>query len=245
VQTEEFAFTANGHRLAATKVIPANQAEPEILALHGLGETATRHRVRYLLDALAEHGYGSVTFDFAGNGDSTGVLAESTLRGRRAETIAAAGALGQWAAPVVIGTSMGAHLAAWTAPETAPRGLVLFCPAAYPEHATDQKFDGGLARPGRYADSPAYAGLRNFTGDLLIVGTRQDQVVPPAVIDGYLASARAARSTEVIWLDDCDHFIHRWLPDQNGRQAEIVQAIAVLLARDHAPLPEKMMTHDS
>jgi uncharacterized protein len=239
VQAEEFFFTANGHRLAATKLVPAGLAEPGILALHGLGPTATRHRIRYLLDPLADRGYGSVTFDFSGNGDSTGVLAESTLLGRRAEALAAAGTLARGTAPVVIGTSMGAHLAAWTAPDTGPRGLVLFCPAAYPEGAAEQKFDGSLARPGRYDDSPAYAGLRGFTGDLLIIASKHDQVVPPAVIDGYLASASAARSAEVIWLDGGDHFVHRWLPDHEALQAEIVQAIAALLDRDHELSPRR------
>ena len=239
VHTEDFVFVANGQRLAATKTVPAGQSEPGILALHGLGPTATRHRVRYLLDALAVHGYGSMTFDFSGNGDSTGVLAQSSLRGRRAETLAAADYLSQSVAPVLIGTSMGAHLAAWTVPQLGPRGLVLFCPAAYPERAADLRFDGSLARPGNYADSPAYAGLREFDGDLLIIGARQDQVVPPAVIDGYLANACAARSTEVIWLNDCDHFVHRWLPDQVACQAEIVQATVRLLATNHTPCTRK------
>lgn len=234
VPTEDFVFTANGQRLAATKTVPAGRPGPGILALHGLGPTATRHRVRYLLDAFAVHGYGSITFDFSGNGDSTGVLAESSLRGRRAETLAAAGHLSQSVATVLIGTSMGAHLAAWAVPELRPRGLVLFCPAAYPEGTADLRFDGSLARPGNYADSPAYAGLREFDGDLLIIGARQDQVVPPAVIDGYLANACAARSAEVIWLNDCDHFVHRWLPFQDACQAEIVQATVRLLAANQA-----------
>ncbi len=235
MHTEEFVFAANGQRLAATKTVSADGPEPGILALHGLGPAATRHRVRYLLDALAAHGHGSMTFDFSGNGDSTGVLAESSLRGRRVETLAAAGWLSRTVAPVLIGTSMGAHLAAWTVPELAPRGLVLFCPAAYPAGAADLRFDGSLVRPGRYAGSPAYAGLREFGGDLLIVGARRDQVVPPAVIEGYLASARAARSAEVIWLDDCDHFVHRWLPGAGDCQAVIVQAITRLLAAGHTP----------
>src|SRR5260370_3377683 len=83
VHTEEFVFAANGQRLAATKTVSADGPEPGILALHGLGPAATRHRVRYLLDALAAHGHGSMTFDFSGNRDSTGVLAESSLPGRR------------------------------------------------------------------------------------------------------------------------------------------------------------------
>jgi hypothetical protein len=229
-RSADFVIGAGEHCLAATTVYAADGREPGILALHGLGETSTRHRVRYLLDPFAAAGYGSLTFDFSGNGDSTGVMAASTLRIRRAETLAAAAGLDPTERPVLLGTSMGAHLAASVVPQVRPRALVLFCPAAYPESAWDLRFDGSLTRPANHPDSPAYAGLREFDGDLLIVAGCLDQVVPAETIDGYLAHARRARSTQVIWLSDCDHFVHRWLPWQEARRAEIVNAIVRLLA---------------
>ncbi|MER6098217.1 alpha/beta hydrolase [Streptomyces sp. NPDC001728] len=226
----EFVFEAAGERLAATSTTGADGSDPQILTLHGLGATATRHRARYLLDPLADHGHGSLTFDFSGNGDSTGELTRSTLRRRRAETLAAADRLDKTRPPVIIGTSLGAHLAAWTVPDLRPRALVLFCPATYPAGAADLPFDGSLVRPANHPDSPAYAALRRFDGDLLIFGARQDQVCPPEVIEGYLDSARRARSVEVVWLEGCDHFVHRWLPDQESPREEAVQAVLRLLA---------------
>ncbi|MFB7935785.1 alpha/beta hydrolase [Streptomyces sp. NPDC004779] len=226
----DFVIEAAGQRLAATTTTGPGGAGPAILSLHGLGATASRHRARYLLDAWAGHGHGSLTFDFSGNGDSTGELARSTLRRRRAETLAAAQWLDSSTPPVVMGTSLGAHLAAWTVPELRPRALVLFCPATYPAHAADLPFDGSLVRPGRHPDSPAYAALRDFRGDLLIFGARQDQVCPPEVVEGYLASAPRARSAEVVWLDGCDHFVHRWLPQREALRDEAVRAVLRLLA---------------
>ncbi|WP_405009330.1 alpha/beta hydrolase [Kitasatospora sp. NBC_01539] len=231
-ETEDFVFEGGGQRLAATRTVRADGSRPGVLALHGLGTTATRHRIRYLLDAVAAHGHGWLTFDFGGNGESTGALTTSTLRGRRAETLAAAAHLDPATAPVLIGTSMGAHLAAASVPRLRPRGLVLFCPAAYPADAEGLPFDGSLARPGNYPDSPAYAGLRDFDGDLLVVTAGQDQVVGPEVVDGYLESARNARSAEVVRLDDCDHFVHRWLPGQPERRDEVVQAMLRLLSAE-------------
>lgn len=232
VFTEELVFSVNGHRLAGTKIFGADRREPSVVHLHGLGSTATRHGVRYLLDELAEHGHGSLTFEFSGNGDSTGVLEESTLGGRREESLAAVAQLGRDEAPVLMGTSMGAHLAATTVPVLRPRGLVLFVPAAYPGGSDDLRFDGSLAKPGAYADSPAFAGIREFDGDLLIVAAKNDQVVAPEVIDGYLANAGKARSTEVIWLD-CDHFVHRWLPAQETAKADLHKAILQVVSADH------------
>jgi uncharacterized protein len=231
--TEELVFSVNEHRLVGTKIYAADRREPSVVHLHGLGPTATRHGVRYLLDELAEHGYGSLTFDYSGNGDSIGVLEESTIGRRQEESLAAVAQLGCDEAPVLIGTSMGAHLAATTVPVLRPRGLVLFVPAAYPGGSDNLRFDGSLVKPGYYADSSAFVGLREFNGDLLIVAAKNDEVVPREVIDGYLANAQNTRSTEVIWFD-CDHFIHRWLPEQETAKADAKKAILQVVSADHA-----------
>ncbi|MEH1015330.1 alpha/beta hydrolase [Micromonospora sp. CPCC 206060] len=225
LETEDFVFTVHEQRLAATKIYPPDRSEPTVLHLHGLGNTASRHTIRYLLEPLAMDGHGSMTFEFSGNGDSTGVMEESSLRRRRDETLAAVAQLGTDEPPVIIGTSMGAHLAAWTAPEVRPRALILFCPAAYPEHADDLRFDGSLSRPGNYSHSPAYAGLRNFTGDLLIIAAENDTVAPRQITEGYLEHARHARSTKVLWLDCYDHFVHRRLPDDEELRTTVLAAI--------------------
>lgn len=227
--TEELFFPAGEHMLAATEVLTDDDRPPRIVYLHGLGQTATRHGIRYLLDDLAESGYGSLTFEFSGNGDSTGVLEESTLVVRRAEALAAVAHVDESVPPVLIATSMGAHLAASIVPQVRPRTLILFVPAAYPAGAEHDPFDGTLPRPGNYPDSPAFAGLAEFDGDLLIIAGTNDQVAPPEVVDGYLAHAGRARSARVLWLD-CDHFIHRWLPTHDIARADVRKAILAVLA---------------
>lgn len=226
---EDFGFEIDEHRLAATR-IRTGSGNMRVLTLHGLGATATRHSVRYVLDDLAVYGHSAMCFEFSGNGDSTGVLAESSLKRRRNEVIAAAAHLDAGSPPVLIGTSMGGHLAASVVPLLRPSGLVLFCPAAYPAHAIDMPFDENLARPDRHADSPAYAGLQEFEGDLLIIGARGDTVVPPETLEGYLENAQNARSRRLIWLEGCDHFIHRWLPHQGTVKDDVLALIRHIVA---------------
>ncbi|WP_433261040.1 alpha/beta hydrolase [Actinosynnema sp. CS-041913] len=227
---EELDFDVDGEKLVATKVLAAADRPPVVVHLHGLGATANRHGVRYLLDELALGGTSSLTFDYSGNGDSTGELTGTTLGRRFAETVAAARHLAEGEPPVLLGTSMGAYLAAAAVPVLRPRALVLFVPAAYPAGCDDHPFDGTLVGPGAYPDSPAFSGLREFDGDLLILAARQDQVVPSDVVGAYLTNATSARTTRVVELD-CDHFVHRWLP---GRPAE--------LARVHAELARIVTT---
>jgi pimeloyl-ACP methyl ester carboxylesterase len=112
VYTEDFTVTASEHRLAVTRVGPSPAVEPTVLTLHGLGTTATRHTVRYVLDDLARCGLAALCFEFSGNGDSTGRLDESSLRRRRDELLAVAALLDPQVRPVLVGSSLGAHLAA-------------------------------------------------------------------------------------------------------------------------------------
>lgn len=232
--TEEFRLAVGGQLLAGTKVLPAAGALPHLLVVHGYGVTANRHTVRYLLDELAAEGHGSICFDFSGNGDSTGTLDEACLSGRQAELLAMAAGLDSSVGPTLIATSMGAHLAACSVPKLHPRGLVLFCPAAYPAAAADRPFGQGLVRVG--SESPAFAGIGQFEGDLLIVAARQDQVVRPEVAPAYYEHAVNARSRSIIWLDDCDHFIHRALPHRPTDRARVTAGIRSLLAESQPQL---------
>src|SRR6266567_7627096 len=129
---EELMFDVDDQKLAGTMIFADHGRRPSIAHLHGLGPTASRHTVRYFLDVLAEHGHGSLTFEYSGNGDSTGMMEESCLARRRVETLAAVAQLNQDERPLLIGGSMGAHLASWVVPQVAPRGIVMFVPAAYP-----------------------------------------------------------------------------------------------------------------
>jgi uncharacterized protein len=232
VTSEEFFFDVAGERLAATRILAASGAPPSVVTFHGLGVTATRARIRYVLDPLADQGVSSICFDFSGNGQSSGEFARASLRIRAAEGLAAARLLAETEPRAIIGTSMGAHLAALVSPAIRPRSLVLFCPAAYPEQAADEKFDAGFVKfsnrvltPESLRASPALLALRSFTGNLLVVAGREDQVIPPEVIDLYLESAANAGTSRAIWLDGCDHFVHPWLQQHPAELASVLQAV--------------------
>jgi uncharacterized protein len=232
MRTEEFAFAVGCQRLAATRVLSGSGRPPEVVSFHGLGVTASRARIRYLLDGLARHGLSSICFDFSGNGDSTGQLEKSNLRARATESLAAANLLAGSETRAIVGTSMGAHLAALVSQAVRPRSLVLFCPAAYSDQVSDLNFDESFTcRPGRlvtaetHAKSSALRALLTFTGNLLIIAATEDKVIPREVIDLYVVAASRARSRRVIWLEGCDHFVHPWLEHHETQRSAVLHAV--------------------
>lgn len=229
-RTEECHIDAGAERLAATKVLASGGAAPSVLALHGTGAKATRGRIRYLLEHLAEQrGLSSLCFDFSGHGESTGKLEQATLGLRREEAIAAAQLLDGQPPHAIVATSMGAHVAALLSPALSPRSLVFFCPAAYPEAAMDLRFGDGFSevakQPRAYVGSPAFQALRSFTGNLLIVAGKRDAVIPSEVIDLYLESAPLAKTTKVIWLDEAEHTIHAFLERHPTLRAAVLREV--------------------
>lgn len=231
MRTEECVFKVGAQTLAATKVYADSGREPSVISFHGFGTTATRTRIRYMLDHLAAHGVSSACFDFSGNGDSTGRLEESTLKIRKEEAYAATQFLGRPEGSLaLIGTSMGGYLATLLSPVLRPRSLILVCPVAYPEEAMELKLSEDFPklarrRPGAYAESRAFEVMRDFEGHLLIIAAAHDDVAPREVIDLYEQSARSAKSKKVIWLEESGHKVHPWLQEHEEERAHVLREV--------------------
>ncbi len=105
------------------------------------------------------------------------------------------------------------------------QGLILFCPLTYPKDAIDLKFDKNFQGAIHAIDSLAYLSIREFSGDLLIIAAKKDQIVSPDIINGYLENAQNVRSKRILWLDNCDHYIHRWLPHQEVLKNDVLFGI--------------------
>jgi uncharacterized protein len=227
IHTEECAFRIEREKLAATKVLAASGAPPEIISFHGTGAAANRSRIRYALEHLASHGLSSLCFDFSGHGQSTGIIEQATLALRRNEAQAMVELLNLQVPPVLIGTSMGSYIAALLAPAIQPRSLILFCPAAYSAGLMDLKFDENFTstarKPRAYINSPAFEALKSYRGKLLIVAAGKDTIIPKEVIRLYEESAPLAEFRETIWLEESDHKIHSWLADRESERNMVLR----------------------
>jgi uncharacterized protein len=181
-----------------------------ILLLHGAGAssraTASRSGLR---PGLQQRGVGTTSFDCIGHGDTGGDLSNSSLssRTRQAEAVIAARHL---AGPLVIcGASMGAYNAIKLTQTHQVAGLILVVPGVYTPAAYGlpfgPQFSEVIRRDRSWGGSDAWAILKEFKGDLLVIAAERDAVIPLEIPERLVLSARQARSRRLRVVADADH----------------------------------------
>jgi hypothetical protein len=225
----------NGWELAYEKCLATPQSPPEILFLHGAGNSS-KERTRYLAYELARHGYSSIAFDYSGCGASSGDISQTTLLDRLQQAEVMIGLLGvPPGRRVVIGSSMSGHIASRLAERSVFGAMVLFCPAAYPAEAEDKRFGPDFSKEIRknwdFANSPAFVALNSFKGSSLLVYGAEDAVVPPRVFELYADALKRQGAAASLTLPDCPHAVHQWLPGHVAERQQVVKFLLTTLER--------------
>ena len=230
----DFDVETDSERLRATVDLPSELERPRILALHGAG-TSDRTRIRYISAFLAQSGWGTLRFDFSGHGDSSGTINGSSLEKRAREATLVARHLDPDRTCALIGTSMGAHLAARLSQGLRPSHLFLICPAAYGQAAENTPFGPSfteiIRRPNSYVDSLAFEAIAQYTGRLTLLIGDNDEVIPPEVIHLYMRSAQRARSVRLERLPHVSHLVHSWAASNPDGRRMILSVLEEELSR--------------
>jgi pimeloyl-ACP methyl ester carboxylesterase len=234
----EMEFVVGEERLRATLDHTALGERPSILMLHGAGQS-NRSRFSYLADRFRDRGFGSFRFDFSGHGESSGTLATSSLAKRMNEARAAATFLALDTQPILVGSSMGAHIASRLAVEVRARVLILFSPAAFGAKAENLVFGPDFTKeirtPGSYENSLVFGDLRKFAGDCLIVAGQNDNVIPEQVLTLYFESLVSCRYRVMVTLKDAPHRLHEWLQERPDAKDFVLRNIDVALQSRSKP----------
>lgn len=226
--SQDFSFSAGTETLRATQDIPHQSILPDALSLHGAGPS-NRVRAAYIGAMLAHNGHGLLRFDFSGHGESTGTMADSSLAKRLKETDAALAFVANNRPRLLIGTSMGGHLALRKAKELQPDLLVLFCPAVYATEAESVPFGQGfteiIRRPESFKNSMALEDIQQFRGKILLFMGDKDDIIPPEVPLLIQEAASNASSFTTYMLEGCPHPIHAWAEKHPDVQTSILKNI--------------------
>lgn len=205
-----------GHRLSGTLVTPAT-ALPGALFVHGWG--GDQHQYLARARAVAALGAVCLTFDLRGHA-ATRDHRETVSRADNLRDVLAAYDLlvrqpgVDREAIAVVGSSYGAYLAAILTSERPVRWLGLRAPALYMDAGWTRPkvelHDGGeLHSYRRRAIDPhtnrALRACLEFRGDVLIVESEHDDIVPHPTVANYLEACKGARSLTYRVLEGADH----------------------------------------
>ncbi len=195
----------------------ARGRRPAVLFVHGWGSSQRRSigKARQLLQA----GFVCLTFNLRGHA-RTAEQRETVTRAQNLRDVMAAYDLLAAQRDVdaeriaVVGGSYGGYLATLLTTERDVRALALRAPALYKDGDFDRpkrelNLDPDLPAYRRRrldtSDSIALAAAARFAGDVLIVESEHDAVIPHPVIANYLRAFGGAGSLEHEVIMDADH----------------------------------------
>ena len=250
---------ASSH-IAGTLVTPGSLI-PSVLFVHGWGGSQQQYLAR--AREVATLGCICLTFDLGGHAGTQPqrhtVSRESNLR----DLVAAYDTLAlhphvDGSAIAVIGSSYGGYLAAILSSMRPVAWLALRVPALYIDSGWElpkiqlHKDQDLLSYRGHLVAAASNRALRacaQFQGDVLLVESEHDSIIPPAVIKSYREACGQAHSLTYRCINDADHglsdevsqrvytgLLVQWLTEMFGhsRRARGTAPAAVVTARQSA-----------
>lgn len=225
---EVFDIPVEGQRIVGTLLgAEGRQNAPGVLFVHGWGG----RQEQYLGRARAIGGLGCVclTFDLRGHVMTHPQHDSVTRADNLLDVIAAYDVLASRpgvdrSSIALVGSSYGAYLAAVTTSLRPVRYLALRVPALYKDEGwdvpkmklrLDPDFDAFRRRDVGAADNRALAACAAFRGDVLVVESEHDEVIPRSTVENYMRAFSSARSLTHRVMQGADH----GLSHERDRQA--------------------------
>lgn len=209
-------------KISGTVVTPATVV-PGVLFLHGWGGTQEQYLAR--AREIAAVGCVCLTVDLRGHAATESQRATVTREDNLRDALAAYDVLARHPgvdrdAIAVVGSSYGGYLAAILSAMRPVRWLALRVPALYRDEdwslPKQQLKKYGLDHYRQLRITPeknrALAACAVFKGDVLIVESEHDAIIPHPVIENYRAAFQGARSLTYRIIEGADHALsdERW-----------------------------------
>lgn len=214
-QSEAITVAVDDEHIAGTFLTPESQV-PGVLFVHGWGGSQEHDLAR--AKGIAGLGCGCLTFDLRGHGGTLEQQQSVSRADNLCDVIAAYDLLVSHpsidsSAIAVVGNSYGGYLASILSTQRPVKWLALSVPALYrdeewaiPKRQLDRE-DLAVYRSGRVAprENRALAACTAFEGDVLIVESENDHLVPHSTIMNYRRAFEKAHSLTYRILDGADH----------------------------------------
>jgi len=213
---EPIYIRVEGEHILGTLISPGALL-PGVLFVHGWGGDQRQYLAR--ARAITELGCVCLTFDLRGHAQTQTqhetVSREESLRDiLAAYDFLAAQANVDSDAIAVVGSSYGGYLAALLTALRPVRWLALRVPALYKDSEwslpkfklrTEQDLAKYRLQPVTPEESKALRACHAFTGDVLLVESEHDNVIPHQVVVNYREACKSARSLTYRLIEGADH----------------------------------------
>jgi dipeptidyl aminopeptidase/acylaminoacyl peptidase len=208
------------HELSASLFIPEkqnnNKPHPALIFIHGWRSNRQGNNKR--AEAISKLGYICLTLDLRGHGDSAGTIDQFSRQDHLDDIKHAYKYLANLdnvdkSKISIVGASYGGYLAAVSTNYLQFSKLALRVPALYFDDNFDTPSDK-LIRGDTKAfktsgltshNSLALKGIANFKGDILIVESEKDTVIPHDVIENYLEVIKDKSKLTYKVMKDAEH----------------------------------------
>lgn len=203
----------------------------EVLLLHG-GGRSSKEGFNTFRKTLLHLGYGSLSLDFIGHGETGGSLIGYSLQDRLNQVVLLLESVHDdpRSKPLsIIGFSMGAYIATLLTNKFNVERLGLMIPAMYSPLAFDIPFGPGFSKVIRaersWCHSDGFDVIRNFKGSLLVVSAEKDEVIPREVPDKLFSEARSVKWKHHHIIPDGTHDLSGLTKHSPEKRYSLLQSI--------------------
>ena len=244
-----------GDRRIAGTVVPPTMSVEGVLFVHGWAGNREQHLVR--AREIAALGCMSLTFDLHGHAATSSYQSTVTRHENLADVVAAYEFLRRFpdvngTAIAVVGSSYGGYLSSILTSIRPVRWLALRAPALYRDDDWD-KPKQSLNRDELIAyrrmtlpakENRALEACAQFSGDVLLVESEHDSIVPNSVTANYRTAFARARSVTVRVIDGADHALSKpqW---QDAYTALLKEWAQEVIVRARLPVLETRDGHST
>jgi len=213
---EPLEIEVDGAAIAGTFVTPGTLI-PGVLFVHGWGGSQDQYLAR--ARDIAALGCVCLTFDLRGHAQNRNRFETVSRADNLKDVLAAFDTLVRRrhvdpSAIAVVGSSYGGYLAALLTTLRPVKWLALRAPALYldagwesPKLQLHKDHDLPTYRRSliQFADNRALQASHSFEGDVLLIESELDDIVPKTVLTSYREAAKSARSLTYRCIDGADH----------------------------------------
>jgi hypothetical protein len=205
-----------GQRIDGTLFIPDNnQKNPGVIFMHGL--TSSEDKYIPIAKELMEQGITSMTVNMRGHGTSEGNIDSLTMLDNIRDAFLVydffikqngidADRIG------ILGSSYGCVLASIVSEKRQVKSLVLRAPAAYTDEMMKMEFGLLLKKEKKVfhtlpyiKDTKIIKAISKFKGDLLIIASENDNIVPFSIPETIFNEASQAREKKLKIIKNATH----------------------------------------